>query len=293
MTSIGSHNLLQGKRGIIFGALDERSLAWKTALRCKAEGASFVLTNTRQALALGKTEELGKAVGSEVIACDATDTDDIRRLLEQSMSLLGGKLDFVLHSIAMSQNMRRHRAYDDLNYNYLQTTLDISAVSLHKILQECMKADALEEYASVVTLTYIASERFLSEYGDMSDAKALLESIVRNMGGIYGRKRHVRVNAISQSPVRTRAEQQYHEVDYFHTYAGQMAPLGLASAEDCAGLCAMLFSDYTRGVTMQTIYNDGGFSQTVMSHDFIEFFRKGMENYHLTETDEIQQDNED
>lgn len=273
-----SHHILDGKRGIIFGVLDEQSLAWSVAHACVEEGAKIVLTNTSQAIALGKTEELGARLEAPVIPCDATDTEQIAALLDQATDFLGGKIDFILHSVAMSQNLRRHRDYDNLNYTYFHTTLDVSALSLHKLLQTCIKKDALASGGSVVTLSYIAADRHLSLYGDMSDAKALLESIVRNMGAVYAQKKGIRVNAVSQSPVPTRAEQQYREVDYFHTYTEQLSPLGLATAEDCGKLCVMLFSDYTRSITMQTIYNDGGFSQTLMTPHFIEFFRKGMES---------------
>ncbi|MBP5412565.1 MAG: SDR family oxidoreductase [Bacteroidales bacterium] len=281
------HNLLKGKRGIVFGVIDSHSLAWQVACKCVQEGADLLLTNTEQAMAIGQTQQLGKELGVPVIPCDATQMADIERLLNESMNVFGGKIDFILHSVAMSQNMRRHRPYTNVNYAYYNTTLDISAVSLHKLLQACMKLDALNEYASVVTLSFIAAQKFMDTYGDMSDAKALLESIVRNMGGVYGQKKHVRVNAISQSPTITRAEQGFKEVQYFHRFAEQMSPLGLASAEDCAKLCVMMFSDYSRGITMQTLYNDGGFSQTVMSGKFIEFFRDTMEGLNTNNKDEI------
>lgn len=264
--------ILQGKRGIIFGVMDKNSLAWHVACKCKDEGASFVITNTEQAISLADTNRLAKELDCEVIACDATKIPDIENLLTEAQQILGGKIDFILHSVAMSQNLRRHREYPDSNYDYYNTTLDVSAISLHKILQTCIKTDALSTGASVVTLTYIASGRFMEGYGDMADAKALLESIVRNMGGIYGQLKKVRVNAVSQSPTHTRAEKCFSKVDYFHKYADKMAPLGRATATDCADLCVMLFSDYTKGLTMQTLYNDGGFSQTVLSGNFIDSF---------------------
>ncbi|MCQ2351073.1 MAG: SDR family oxidoreductase [Paludibacteraceae bacterium] len=258
--------------------MDKNSLAWHVAYQCKQEGAEFVITNTEQAISLAETNSAATELGCTVIACDATNVSDIENLLEKSQEILGGKIDFILHSVAMSQNLRRHRAYPDSNYEYYNITLDVSAVSLHKILQTCIKTDALAEGASVVTLSFIASERFMEGYGEMSDAKALLESIVRNMGGIYGQLRKVRINAISQSPTQTRAEKCFPETEYFHKYADKMAPLGRATATDCANLCVMLFSDYTKGLTMQTLYNDGGFSQTVLSGNFMDSFRNAFED---------------
>ncbi|MBO4582150.1 MAG: SDR family oxidoreductase [Bacteroidales bacterium] len=279
------HHLLKGKKGIVFGVIDSHSLAWQVACKCVQEGAEVVLTNTEQAMAIGQTRQLAQTLGAPVIPCDAVKMPEIESLLKESMRVFGGKIDFILHSVAMSQNMRRHKSYTDVNYAYYNTTMDVSAISLHKLLQACMKSDALNEYASVVTLSFIAASRFMETYGDMSDAKALLESIVRNMGGIYGQKKRVRINAISQSPVITRAGQGFKEVHYFHHFAEQMSPLGLASAEDCANLCVMMFSDYSRGITMQTLYNDGGFSQTVMSGKFIEFFRDTMEGLNTVNKD--------
>lgn len=270
--------ILQGKRGIIFGVMDKNSLAWYVACKCKDEGAEFVITNTDKAISLAETNLIADELGCKVIACDATKVPDIENLLTEAQRILEGKIDFILHSVAMSQNLRRHKEYPDSNYDYYNTTLDVSAVSLHKILQTCIKTDALSEGASVVTLTYIASGRFMEGYGDMSDAKALLESIVRNMGGVYGQFRKVRVNAISQSPTQTRAEKSFPEAEYFHKYADKMAPLGRATATDCANLCVVLFSDYTKGLTMQTLYNDGGFSQTVLSGNFMDSFRNAFED---------------
>lgn len=269
-----SSNILLGKRGIIFGVVDTSSISWEVAKQCKAEGAHFVLTNTQAAIQLGEITKLSQELGVEVIACDVRNEEDIASLIDQAEQRLGGKLDFILHSVAMSMNLRRHKPYTDVNYNYYHTTLDISAISLHKLLQLCLKKDALAEHASVVALTYIASERFMEGYNDMADAKVLLESVVRNMGAEYGEKKGVRVNAISQSPIATRAEQVFDQVEYFHDFAEQLSPLGRASAKDCALLCVMLFSDYTRKVTMQTIYNDGGFGRTLMTNKFIDFFRE-------------------
>ncbi len=257
---------LKNKKGLILGALDEHSLAWHVALRCKAAGATLVLSNTEMALRLGTITSLAAENGMPVITADLTNIDDIRHLISEAQVLLGGKIDFILHSVAQSQNLRRHKSYAEANYTYYMQTLDVSAISLHKLLQTCYEQDALASGGSVVAFTYLASERFQEGYNDMADAKALLESIARNWGGIYGQRNGVRVNTVSQSPVATRAEEQFEFVHHFHEYTEQMAPLGRADADDLADLCVTLFSDLTRKITMQTIMHDGGFSQTLLSN---------------------------
>ena len=266
-----SHQLLKGKKGIIFGALDERSMAWKTALRCVEEGAEIVLSNAPIALRMGKINELAKACNdAPVIAADATSTSDLENLVQQSMEALGGKLDFVLHSIGMSPNVRKNIPYTDTNYDNFMKTLDISAVSFHKVLQTCMKLDALNEWASVAALSYIAAQRTYPGYNDMADAKSLMESIARSFGYLYGFKKKVRVNTISQSPTVTSAGSGVSGFDVFFDYADKMSPLGNATGEDCANFCVMLFSDYTRMVTMQNLFHDGGFSNTGVSQPIVE-----------------------
>jgi enoyl-[acyl-carrier protein] reductase I len=266
-----SHQLLKGKKGIIFGALDERSMAWKTALRCVEEGAEIVLSNAPIALRMGKINELAKACNdAPVIAADATSTADLENLVQKSMEALGGKLDFVLHSIGMSPNVRKNIPYTDTNYDNFMKTLDISAVSFHKVLQTCMKLDALNEWASVAALSYIAAQRTFPGYNDMADAKSLMESIARSFGYHYGFKKKVRVNTISQSPTVTTAGSGVAGFDVFFDYADKMSPLGNATGEDCANFCVMLFSDYTRMVTMQNLFHDGGFSNTGVSQPIVE-----------------------
>lgn len=264
------YNLLKNKKGIIFGAIDERSIAWSVALKCAEEGATFVLTNTPSALQLGTITNLAAERNWQIIPCDATNVDDIRNLYSQATTLLGGKIDFVLHAVAQSVNLRRRKEYDSLNYDYFHKTLDISALSLHKILQTAMQLDALSEGASVVTLSYIASERFVAGYGDMGDAKAMLESIVRQMGAIYGRVKKVRINAISQSFVHTSASAQWDKGGQFKKYTDALSPLGNASVDDCANLCVALFSELMKGVTMQTIYNDGGLNTSLLTQNLME-----------------------
>lgn len=265
-----SYNLLKGKKGIIFGALDEKSIAWKVATKAYEEGAAFTLTNAPIALRLGAINKLAKTCNSEVISADATSMDDLKNLFKRSMEVLGGKIDFVLHSIGMSPNVRKGKDYTDLNHDFFLKTLDISALSLHKLLQTAQKLDAINEWGSVVTLSYIAAQRTLPGYKDMAEAKAMLESIVRNYGYYYGKAKNVRINSISQSPTITTAGSGLKGFDYFFNYAQNVAPLGNASAESCAEYCVTLFSDLTRMVTMQNLFHDGGLSFTLASESILE-----------------------
>jgi enoyl-[acyl-carrier protein] reductase I len=270
-----AYNLLKGKRGIIFGALDEKSMAWQIALKCHEEGASFTLSNAPIALRMGKINDLAAACGNAVvIGADATSVEDLENVFSKSMEILGGKIDFVLHSIGMSPNVRKNIPYTGTNYDNLAKTLDISAVSFHKTLQTCMKLDALNEWASVVGLSYIAAQRTFPGYNDMADAKALLESIARSFGYHYGKAKKVRVNTISQSPTLTTAGGGVAGFDAFFHYAEKMSPLGNANAEECANYCLTLFSDLTRKVTMQNLFHDGGFSFTGVSAEIIEELMK-------------------
>ncbi len=270
-----AHQLLKGKKGIIFGALDERSIAWKTAIRAVEEGAEIVLTNAPIALRMGKINELAKLCNdAPVIPADATSVADLENLLQKSMEHFGGKMDFILHSIGMSPNVRKAIPYTDTNYDNFLKTLDISALSLHKVLQSSMKLDALNEWSSVVALTYIAAQRTFPGYNDMAEAKALMESIARSFGYHYGFAKKVRVNTISQSPTITTAGSGVSGFDAFFTYADKMSPLGNATAEQCADYCLTMFSDYTKMVTMQNLFHDGGFSNTGVSQSIIEEMEK-------------------
>lgn len=268
------HQLLKGKKGIIFGALDERSIAWKTALAAVAEGAEIVLTNAPVALRMGKINELAQMCNAQVIGADATSITDIDNLMQKSMELFGGKMDFILHSIGMSPNVRKTISYTNTNYENFLKTLDISALSLHRVLQSAMKADALNEWASVVGLSYIAAQRSFPGYNDMADAKAMLESVARSFGYHYGFAKKVRVNTISQSPTPTTAGSGVSGFDVFYEYAEKMSPLGNATAEECANYTIMMFSDYTRMVTMQNLFHDGGFSFTGVSQALVEELQK-------------------
>lgn len=269
-----SYNLLKGKKGIIFGALDDRSIAWQTALRCHEEGASLILSNAPVALRMGEINKLADAVGAPVIGADVTNMDDLKQLFEASMKHFGGGIDFILHSVGMSLNVRKNKHYTELDYAWNQKTLDISAMSLHRVLRMAWELDALNEWGSVVALTYIAAQRIFPDYNEMADAKALLEAVTRNFGYHYAVKKKVRVNTVSQSPTRTTAGSGVKGFDGFISYAEKMSPLGNATAYECAGYCVTLFSDLTKMVTMQNLFHDGGFSYTGVTLPVIEQMEK-------------------
>jgi enoyl-[acyl-carrier protein] reductase I len=260
-----SNNLLAGKRGIIFGALDEQSIAWKTAEKCVEQGAKITLTNAPVALRFGTINELGKKLNAEIIPADATSEEDLENLITKSMEILGGKLDFVLHSIGMSVNVRKKRSYTNIKYDWMQKTFDVSAISFHKVMQKCMELDAVNDWGSIMALTYIAAQRTFPDYNEMAESKALLESFARSFGYHYGIEKKVRINTISQSPTWTTAGSGVKGFQEFFDYADKMSPLGNAPAEACADYCVTMFSDLTKYVTMQNLYHDGGFSNMGMS----------------------------
>jgi enoyl-[acyl-carrier protein] reductase I len=268
------YNLLKGKRGIIFGALDENSIAWKTAERVHEEGGTFVLTNAPIAMRMGTINQLAEKTGSQIIPADATNLQDLENLVTQAMEILGGKLDFVLHSIGMSVNVRKGNHYTAQNYDFTHKGWDVSAVSFHKVMQVLYQKDAMNEWGSIVALTYMAAQRVFPDYNDMADNKAYLESIARSFGYFFGRDKKVRVNTISQSPTPTTAGQGVKGFDGFITYADKMSPLGNATAMDCANYTVTLFSDLTKRVTLQNLYNDGGFSNMGVSQEVMEYFTK-------------------
>jgi len=267
-------NLLQNKKGIIFGALDENSIAWKTAERIAEEGGTFTLTNAPVAMRMGKINELAAKCKAEVIPADATSTEDLQNLFAKSMEVLGGKLDFILHSIGMSPNVRKGKDYGDLNYDWYLKTLDVSGVSFHKVMQVAEKLDAMNEWGSILALSYIAAQRTFPDYSDMAQAKAVLESIARSYGYRFARLKKVRVNTISQSPTMTTAGSGVPGFDVFYDYANKMSPLGNASSEDCARYIVAMFSDYTRMVTMQNLYHDGGFSNSGITDEIVKDLSK-------------------
>lgn len=277
------YNLLKGKRGIIFGALNDMSIAWKVAELAHEEGARFTLSNTHVACRMGSVIELADKTGSELIPADATNIEDLENVIKTSMEVLGGKVDFILHSIGMSLNVRKKRLYNELDYNYLNKTLDISAISFHKLIQTAYKLNAINKWGSIVALSYVAAQRTLYGYNDMADAKALLESIARSFGYIYGREKKVRINTISQSPTITTAGSGVKGINGLIDFSDRMSPLGNADAQDCANYCITLFSDLTRKVTMQNLYHDGGFSSMGMSLRAMEQYNKSFDPEELEE----------
>lgn len=273
-----AYNLLKGKKGIIFGALNEMSIAWQVAEKCIEEGAEIVLTNTPLSIRMGNIQDFASKNHIPLIPADATSVEDLTHLFQESMKHFGGKVDFILHSIGMSLNVRKKRPYDNLDYDFLQKTLDISAISFHKVLQTAKKLDAINEWGSVVALSYVAAQRTMFEYNDMADAKAMLESIARSFGYIYGREKRIRVNTISQSPTMTTAGSGIKGFDSLVDFADRMSPLGNATAEECANYCVCLFSDLTRKITMQNLYHDGGFSSMGMSYRAMHQYNKSFDN---------------
>lgn len=269
-----ANNLLAGKRGIIFGALNSQSIAWHVAEKAHEQGAKFVLTNAPIAMRMGEINDLATKTGSKVIPADATSLEDLQKLILESMEVLGGKLDFILHSIGMSVNVRKGNHYTDENYDYTLKGLDVSALSFHKVMQTAMKLDAMNDWGSIVALTYIAAQRVFPDYNDMADNKAYLESIARSFGYHYGVSKKVRVNTISQSPTMTTAGSGVKGFNEFISFSDKMSPLGNADANACADYCITLFSDLTRYVTMQNLYHDGGFSNTGVTTEVIEQFGK-------------------
>jgi enoyl-[acyl-carrier protein] reductase I len=269
-----SHNLLKGKKGIIFGALNDKSIAWKVAEKAYEEGAEFVLTNAPIALRMGTIDELAAKCNAQVIPADATNLEDLENLITKSMEILGGKVDFVLHSIGMSPNVRKGYKYDELKYELYHKTLDVSAFSLHKILSVARRLDAINDWGSVVALSYVAAQRTFYGYNDMADAKSILESIARSFGYIYGRDKKIRINTISQSPTPTTAGSGVKGFDKLVDYSERMSPLGNATAAECADFCITMFSDLTRKITMQNIFHDGGFSSMGMSLKAIQQYEK-------------------
>jgi len=267
-----SNGLLKGKRGIIFGALNEQSIAWKVAERAHEEGAEFVLTNAPIAMRMGEINALAEKTNSQIIPADATSIEDLENLIDKSMEILGGKVDFILHSIGMSVNVRKGKEYTDQNYEWTMKGLDVSGLSFHKVMQTAWKKDAVNDWGSILGLTYIAAQRVFPDYNDMADNKSYLESVARSFGYHYGKRNHVRVNTISQSPTVTTAGSGVKGFNEFINFSEKMSPLGNASALDCANYCISMFSDLTKYVTMQNLYHDGGFSNTGVTQEVIERF---------------------
>jgi enoyl-[acyl-carrier protein] reductase I len=266
-----TNQLLKNKKGIIFGALDEKSIAWKVAEKCHEHGAEFILSNAPIALRMGAIQQLADKTGSEIIPCDVSVDEEMNNLIKQATEKYG-KIDFVLHSIGMSLNVRKKNPYTDLNYDFMHKTFDISAISFHRLMQSLMKHNSMNEWGSILGLSYIAAQRVFPDYNEMADAKSLLESFARSFGYHFGKSKKVRVNTISQSPTMTTAGSGVSGFDAFYDYADKTSPLGNASAEDCANYCVLMFSDFTRMVTMQNLFHDGGFSYTGISNEVMEKF---------------------
>ena len=274
-----AYNLLKGKKGLIFGALNEQSIAWKVAERAVEEGAQIVLSNAPVSFRFGEVNKLAEQLGTIAIPCDVANLDEIEELFDKTMEYFGGQFDFILHSIGMSMNVRKGLTYDKLNYDFFLRDIDISALSFHKVLQVARTKDALNEWGSVIGLSYIAAQRTFFGYNDMAEAKAMLESIARSFGYIYGRDKNVRVNTISQSPTKTTAGGGIKGFDMLYEYADINSPMGNATAEECADYCIVMFSDLTRKVTMQNLFHDGGFSSIgVTSRAFAQFTECHMRN---------------
>ncbi|WP_235296853.1 enoyl-ACP reductase FabI [Portibacter marinus] len=259
-----ANELLKGKKGIIFGALDEQSIAWKIAQKALEEGGDFVLTNAPVVKRFGSLEKLAESIDKPIIYADATNLEELENLISESQELMGGKLDFVLHAIGMSVNVRKKKEYTDLNHDWMQKTFDVSAISFHKLMQTLYQKDAMNEWGSIVALSYIAAQRVFPDYSEMAESKALLESFARSFGYHFAAK-NVRVNTISQSPTMTTAGSGIKGFQEFFDYAEKMSPLGNASAESCADFTIAMFSDLTRMVTMQNLFHDGGFSSMGMN----------------------------
>lgn len=269
-----AHQLLKGKKGIIFGALNEQSIAWKVAEKCVEEGAEILLTNAPIALRMGEVQQLAERLQTKVVPCDVSKDEDMIALIDEALAYFNGPFDFVLHSVGMSLNVRKNKPYTDLNYEFMHKTYDISAMSFHRLMQVCYQKEAINDWGSVLALTYIAAQRVFPDYNEMAESKALLESIARSFGYHYGKHKKVRVNTISQSPTMTTAGSGVGGFSNFLSYADLMSPLGNASADECADYCVMLFSDYTKKVTMQNLFHDGGFSYTGISSEIMDLFNK-------------------
>lgn len=266
------YGLLKGKKGIIFGALDERSIAWRVALACHREGAQFALSNAPIALRLGSLNALSEETNAPIIPCDVSDDDAVKEMMEKVKEEIGN-VDFILHAIGMSPNIRKKKEYTDINYRWYQQSLDISAISLHRVLHHADNAGILNDGGSIIALSYIGAQRIFSKYSDMNDAKALLESIARNYGSRLGH-RGIRVNTISQAPTKTSAGSGIKGFDGMYTFAEKLSPMGNPSADECADYCVAMFSDLTRKVTMQNLFHDGGFVTNGISEEMMEDLAK-------------------
>jgi enoyl-[acyl-carrier protein] reductase I len=277
MSDTTSYGLLKGKKGIIFGPLDESSIGWQIALAAHREGAQLAISNVAIAMRVGQVQDLAALCGdAPLIVCDASNNEEIDAAFKQLKELFG-PVDFIVHSIGMSQNIRKALPYEDLNYDWYLRTLDVSAVSLHRIISFALKNEALASGASIVAMSYIAAQRNYSAYSDMGDAKALLESIARSYGTRLA-GRGIRINTVSQSPTPTRAGSGIEHFEKMYAFADRISPLGNASAEECADYVTTLLSDLTRKVTMQNLFHDGGYSSVGITMPLLKLMYAAMQD---------------
>ena len=274
--SVSESGILQGKTGVIFGALNDSSIAWAIAKAVYKDGGRFILSNAPVVQRFGTLDALADQTESRLVWADATNADDLGALYSEANKDFG-KIDFIVHSIGMGMNVRKKKEYTELNYDWFKKTLDISAISLHRIVRAALDADILKDNGSILSLSYIGAQRTFSEYSEMGDAKALLESITRSFGYRLG-KRGIRINSISQSPTKTTAGSGIEGFNAMFEFAERISPLGNADAESCADYAVTLLSDYTRMVTMQTLYHDGGFSSMGISDSIVEALGAVFEN---------------
>ncbi|HET9136436.1 MAG TPA: enoyl-ACP reductase [Candidatus Kapabacteria bacterium] len=275
-----SYGLLKGKTGIIFGPLDESSLGWHIATAAYREGAKLAISNVALALRIGKPQELAAMCGNApLIPCDASNQAEIDTCFKEVKERFG-KIDFIVHSVGMSTNIRKGMPYEKLNYDWYLKTIDVSGLSLHRLISGALENDVLNDYSSIIGLSHMAAQRPFTTYTDMAEAKAVLESIARNYGARLGLQK-IRVNTVSQSPTWTRAGSGIEDFDKMYYYSDLLAPLGNASAEECGDYCVTLLSDLTRKVTMQNLYHDGGFALMGLSQSMLRLMDSVLDDVEL------------
>ncbi|NTU52621.1 MAG: enoyl-ACP reductase [Chlorobiaceae bacterium] len=276
------YGLLKGKKGIVFGPLDESSIGWQIALHAYREGAEIALSNVATAIRFGNLQELADLCGdAPVLICDASKNEDVDNCFRELKEKMGS-VDFIVHSIGMSQNIRKQLPYEELNYEWFMRTLDVSGISFHRLVSYALKNDAINDGGSIIALSYIASQRNYWTYSDMGDAKSLLESIARSYGPRLA-GRGIRINTISQSPTYTKAGSGIPGFEKMYEYSDLMSPLGNASAEECAEYTMTLLSDLSRKVTMQNLFHDGGYSSMGATIPMIKLAHEVLHDKELAE----------
>lgn len=276
------YGLLKGKKGIVFGPLDESSIGWQIALHAYREGAQIALSNVATAIRFGNLQELSELCGNApILICDASKNEEVDNTFRELKETMGS-VDFIVHSIGMSQNIRKQVPYEELNYEWFMRTLDVSGISFHRLVAYALKNEAVNDGASIVALSYIASQRNYWTYSDMGDAKSLLESIARSFGPRLA-PRGIRINTISQSPTYTKAGSGIPGFEKMYDYGELMSPLGNASAEECAEYTMTILSDLTRKVTMQNLFHDGGYSSMGATIPMIKLAHEVLHDKELAE----------